>query len=368
MCKSAANPAPQGRAYARNWSRICLCDTESWEQTGRMAAIEAARKSDPLVSVVIPTRDCLAYLPSALASVMAQGLADLEIIVVDDGSTDGTDRWLDAQVRINPHLVVLRATGEGPDVARNRAIAMARAPLIAFLDADDIWLPGKLAAQLAYHAADADAVFSFTDYLHLDVAGRNFGTCFDFWPAFRRVVRAAAADGRFRRLQRPYATIFAENVVGTSTVVARRDALQRLGGFDASIEAAADWDLWLRLAWDSPVGFTPDVGTHYLMARPGSSSRNTRLRIACMRRVIAMHTARKPQHLLGAAVRRARANVLMVEAGLARAEGRRVSAIVADAGALCLAPSTRLARAFMSDVLRVATQRDFAGQRPTPSP
>jgi glycosyltransferase involved in cell wall biosynthesis len=332
-----------------------------------MTVLEAAANPDePLVSVVIPTRNCISYLPAALASVLAQGVSRLEIIVVDDASTDGTDVWLDARRRHLPQLIVLRGTGDGPDVARNRAIAIARAPLIAFLDADDIWQPGKLSPQLAFHAADAAAVFSFTDYLHVDVAGRSFGTCFEFWPAFRRIVGASASPGGYQRLPQPFAAILAENVVGTSAVVARRDALQRVGGFDASVRSTADWDLWLRLSAIGPVGFTRDVATQYLMARPGSLSRDARLRIACMRDTIARHAASAPQHPPASAIRRARGTVRMLEADLARAEGRSIAAIVADVGALCLAPSTRLARVLMSDVLRAATPRALA--KPTRDP
>lgn len=308
--------------------------------------------TSPAVSVVIPTRNCLAYLPAAIASVEAQQVSGVEIIVVDDGSSDGTADWLQEKRRAMPWLVVLHGRGDGPNVSRNRAIAVARAPLIAFLDADDLWLPGKLAAQLAFHASDRKAVFSFTDYLHIDPDGGNHGTCFQYWPAFRRLVQAARSGERVRRLDHAAARILAESVVGTSTVVARREALQRVGAFDVSLRSAADWDLWLRLTGLGPVGFTTALGVRYLMHRPGSVSSDARLRIACMRRILMAHAPRVVLHPGGvAAVRRAQAHILATEAELARVERRYAAAAIARLGALRRAPSLALARGLGGDLL-----------------
>lgn len=312
--------------------------------------MQSRRAPVPPVSVVIPTRNCLPLLPATIASVDAQGLPGIEIIVVDDGSTDGTAAWLDAQ-RGRPGLVVLAGAGDGPNVSRNRAIAAASAPLIAFLDADDRWLPGKLAPQLGHHLAHPDDVFSFNDYLHVDPAGADHGTSFEYWPAFRRTAGRADADG-YRRLERAAAAILAENVVGTSTVVARRDALQNASGFDAALRSAADWDLWLRLARAGPVAFSRRVGTHYLMQRPGSVSANAALRISCMRRILEAHApfVREIGAEGAAAVRRARANLWDCEAALARAEGRLGRAVIARLRGTLLVPSGRRLRHIAGDL------------------
>ena len=98
----------------------------------------------PVVSVIIPTRDCLPYLPTAIASVEAQTVAGVEILVIDDGSSDGSAEWLRAKQRSSPWLTLIEGFGDGPNTARNRGIEAAAAPLLAFLDADDSWLPGKL--------------------------------------------------------------------------------------------------------------------------------------------------------------------------------------------------------------------------------
>jgi glycosyltransferase involved in cell wall biosynthesis len=330
----------------------------AWERDDMAGPDIASTATDRAVSVIIPARNCLAYLPAALASVKAQALPNLEAIVIDDGSTDGTLEWLGAKRRRAPWLTVLRGQGEGPNVARNRGIAAARAPFIAFLDADDVWLPGKLRPQLAFHAADPKAAFSFTDYLHVDPTGTTHGTCFEYWPAFHRVVAALAiADAHYQRLERAPVRLLAENVVSTSTVVARRNALQNATGFDATIRSAADWDLWLRLARAGPVGFTAGLGAHHLIRRPGSVSDDAPLRIACMRRIVAAHApAITPCPGGRSAVRRARAHIVMTEADLARSHEAYAAAACADLEAFCLAPDGRLARAVAADLLRLALQ------------
>lgn len=122
----------------------------------------------PRCSVVIPTYNCLDFLPLAIASVRVQAIEDLEILVVDDGSTDGTGEWLAKEAFLDRRIIPLQADGEGPGFARNLAISHARAPLVAFLDADDLWWPHKLARQLGYHELNQDVGLSFTDYLHVD--------------------------------------------------------------------------------------------------------------------------------------------------------------------------------------------------------
>src|SRR6476619_6869657 len=99
----------------------------------------------PAVSVVMPAYNAGAYIGEALDSILAQGRDDVEVIVVDDGSSDDT---LDVARSRGTAVRVFAQANLGSAVARNRALDEARAPLVAFLDADDVWLPGKLDAQL----------------------------------------------------------------------------------------------------------------------------------------------------------------------------------------------------------------------------
>lgn len=303
----------------------------------------------PEFSVVIPSRDALRWLPRAIASI--GGAPGVEIIVVDDGSTDGTDAFLAGLARLDPRLRVLAGPGRGAAAARNAGIAAARAPLIAFLDADDRWRLEKLAWQGALHRARPDLGFSFTDYLHRKPDGRLGGGCFAFWPRFgaRHVARSEGFDLGADAM----AQVYAENVVGTSTVVARTDLLRAVGGFDEALAQAEDWDLWLRLAARAPVGCVPRPLAEYLQHRPGNLSRAGAARAAGMRLVAARHAAAvRAQD--GGALRACRARLLVAEAEAAQAGGQWLRATGLRLGALALRPSARLAREAAAGLLRAA--------------
>lgn len=284
----------------------------------------------PEISVIIPARNAAAWLPRAIASAVHPCA---EILVVDDGSTDDTAAVLARMARSLPALRVLPGGGRGVAAARNTGIAAARAPLIAFLDADDAWRPGKLDAQLALHRARPELGFSFTDYRHVTEPGEDRGPCFAFWPRFGAEVRGETAPFT---LTRPLDQLLAENVVGTSTVVARRDLLERLGGFDRLIGASEDWDLWLRLARLAPVGCVPQVLADYTLHRAGNLSGARGARVEAMRRVIARHA---PQAAPWAR-RTARARLLVAQAEAA--EGARAFAL--RCAAAVLQPTRRMWR------------------------
>ncbi len=297
----------------------------------------------PVCTVIIPTRNGLAHLPNALDSVWSQGAAVLEIIVVDDGSTDGTADWLAAEASRRPALRVLQGGGCGPSHARNRALTAARGDLVAFLDDDDRWLTGKLDTQIAFHRQQPDTVFSFTDYRHVGPDGGDRGTAFAHWPLYRPFVGMP----NFARLADAPATLLAENAVGTSTVMARSNAMRAVGGFQTDLLSAEDWEQWLRLARLGPVALTGRVLADYSM-RPGSVSSNATCRLDAMQEILRRH-GHAAADVPGWAVRRASARILTGRAELARAEGRSWHAFVRHCAALALAPSPRALRAALAD-------------------
>ena len=315
------------------------------------------RTSDaPIVSVVIPAHNCCAFLPAAIASVVAQSSSDIEILIIDDRSNDGTARLLRDLKDPMPNVIPLEGQGRGPGAARNDAIAVARAPLVAFLDADDIWLPEKLERQLAFHRSHPDVVFSFCDYMHVDAAGVSHGTSFGYYPHFKRRVGPRHLD--YRYLDEPHGTLLAENVVGTSTVVARRDVLWRINAFDEGLSSASDWDLWLRLALAGPVAFSWHVGAHYLMGRPGAVSRAGQKRVVSEWKIVERHARHCLADRGGAqAVRRARARVLTTEAELAESEGRYGKSAAAYLRALSLDPTLSSMTAFISRLTDIPRRR-----------
>jgi GT2 family glycosyltransferase len=307
----------------------------------------------PRLSVVIPTRDCLEYLPAALASLRAQAIAGLQIVIVDDGSTDGTAAYLAAEAVTDPALVVVTRGGGGVAAARNAGMAAATAPIIGFLDADDAWRPGAVADRLAAHEADPGLVLSFADYEHVTPGGIVLGDCFAFWPRFDRFV--GGRQGILPLGARALALLYAENVVGTSTVLARRDALAAEQGFSTEFTSAEDWDLWLRLARRGRIACSTTLAATYLV-RPGSLSRDRPALIRCLKQVAARHGAAAAA-IDPSAWLACRSRIAVAEAEHARVVGRKPRALAQHLLALVLAPSRRLAWAAASDGARLVGLR-----------
>jgi glycosyltransferase involved in cell wall biosynthesis len=200
------------------------------------------------VSVVVAAWNQAAWLGQAIESVRAQTLADWELVVVDDGSTDATREVVARHAGDGRIRYVHQAHGER-SAARNRGIAASSAPLLAFLDADDLWLPEKLAKQVAALDADPAAGLCYTPARFVDAAGRPL--------PIRKPPRTIAGQV-FARLMRG-------NVIILASVLVRRSCLDEVGGFDASLPAygCEDWDLWLRIARRWPFAVVDEELTLY---------------------------------------------------------------------------------------------------------
>jgi glycosyltransferase involved in cell wall biosynthesis len=207
----------------------------------------------PDVSVVIPTCNRRRLLALTLRSVLRQRGVDLEVVVVDDGSTDGTvgmvERLADPRVRMMRH-----ATPLGVSSSRNAGIAKARGRWVAFLDDDDLWAPDKLGRQL--EAADAaQRVWVYAGTVNVDDQ--------------LRILEGGPPPppGRVPELLGRYNPVPA----GASNVMVRADALARVGGFDVELRRTEDWDLWIRLARDGPPAAVRYPLVAYRM-HPGSNA------------------------------------------------------------------------------------------------
>jgi glycosyltransferase involved in cell wall biosynthesis len=183
------------------------------------------------VSVVIAAYDAERTLGAALASALGQVPRPAQVIVVDDGSRDGTA----AVAASFPGVQVIRQDNQGPSAARNTGIRAASEPWVAFLDADDVWLPGKLGRQFAALERHPGAVLLACDWVRADPEG---------------VVEQAAGDPE--TLVR-YRDLLVLNRFQTSTVLVRASVLERCGGFATARDGAEDWDMWLRCAVCGPV-------------------------------------------------------------------------------------------------------------------
>ncbi|MFZ5492351.1 MAG: glycosyltransferase family 2 protein [Pseudomonadota bacterium] len=233
--------------------------------------------SDIAVSVIMPSYNDGDWLTRAVESVLAQAAAvpGLELLLVDDASTDAATRA--TQERLAgahaPHVSLLRqAQNGGPARARNAGIAAARGRWIAFLDGDDYWLPGGLAARWAVVAQHPQAAFIGTDYRLENLAGEAEPQGFNASrPRPRALLNAAYASGQVLCLPRPVGAFVHAMLCWTGAVMARAELIRAAGGFPLDLPQGEDDHLWLHLARRADFHFLPQITAAYVQ-RAGSLS------------------------------------------------------------------------------------------------
>lgn len=191
--------------------------------------VTVTRDEQP-VGVVVTTRDRRVWLASALACVLAQGDVVREVVVVDDGSTDGTQEWL--RRLKDPRITVLQMPGTGVAAARNAGLARVRAPWVAFTDDDDVWAPDKLVSQIAALREQPGSRWAAAGAVLVDEQLSAVGW---EWPMERGDVSQVALE---------------KNPVsgGASGTLIDAALVREVGAFDPQFSVLADWDLWIRLA------------------------------------------------------------------------------------------------------------------------
>ncbi|MBF0323904.1 MAG: glycosyltransferase family 2 protein [Alphaproteobacteria bacterium] len=270
------------------------------------------------ITVIIPAWRAAATIGRTLASIAAQTRPPRRVVVVDDESDDdtlGAARACTAVLAaVGSTLTVVRQAKGGPGAARNRALAEADTPYVAFIDADDEWLPAKLERSLA-HIEGTDLVLVSHDFLAEQPDGSE--TYADCTRHFR-----AAAD--------PFAALFVRAYVATTTVVARRDAVLAAGGFDPTLPAAQDYDLWLAMLGRPGARFLvfPEALTRYRFSPAGITSKVEQRR-RCSLAVMARHAPTlRSRGLAGLVCVGKRALVIHYEAACAhRRQGRRIAGL-----------------------------------------
>ena len=207
----------------------------------------------PSISVVIPSYNSASTLGRALSRVYAQTVAVKEVIVIDDGSSDETRQLV---VEKFPLVKYVYQNNQGVSAARNNGIAQAQSEWVAFLDADDLWLPDKLECQLAILNRNPKACFITTGRYYEKEGETNIINWTFRW--------------RFDKL-------LSHNRVHTSSTLVKREVFEQIGRFDSRLKTGEDWDLWLRI-----VNRFPSYGTTQKLVKrervTGSLSEN-RLRI-----------------------------------------------------------------------------------------
>ena len=200
----------------------------------------------PKVSVIIPTYNRARIVGEAIDSVLSQRYDDFELIVVDDGSTDGTEDLVSSYL---PRLTYLYQEHQGVSAARNRGIASARGEYLSFLDSDDLWLKEKLSLQMRFMESHPECRICYTD---------------EIW--IRKGVRVNPM-----KKHRKYSGMIFEQclplcIVSPSSVLIARTLLDEVGIFDETLEVCEDYDLWLRIAARYPIHF---IETPLIVKRGG---------------------------------------------------------------------------------------------------
>ena len=208
--------------------------------------------ADPLVSVILPVYNRQSSISRAIESVLNQTYHPLEVIVIDDGSTDGTIPMLE---RFGSRITVLTQAHAGAYVARNLGLRHARGEFVAFIDSDDAWLPDRLSSQMPLMQRQ-EVGLVFGDAIHVTLGARTRLTCFRVSPPKRGRVAGEFAWSNF---------------VPTVSVLVRRSCLDEAGGFPLTSALSADYLTWFRIALRHDLDYVDAPVAEYTV-HPGGMS------------------------------------------------------------------------------------------------
>lgn len=211
----------------------------------------------PRISVVVPAYNCAPYIRDSVSSVLSQTVSDLELIVVDDGSTDATLHELSRFS--DPRLIVIRnPTNQGVSRATNAGVERARGQYLAALAADDLWLPTKLEQQLAHLESSQDLDASYTWIQHIDLHGKRLPT----------IERNDLGSNPISAL------LTSRQIKLACTLLVRRSAVTRTALLDPRLRTHEDWEYLLRLALAGVRFAGVREPLTLVRQRPGSLSRS----------------------------------------------------------------------------------------------
>jgi glycosyltransferase involved in cell wall biosynthesis len=203
----------------------------------------AAMGAAPTISVVMSVFNAGPYLRQAVESVLGQSFGDFEFIIIDDGSSDGSGDHLRAYAGRDPRIRLTVRENKGLTVTLNEALTQARGEFVARMDCDDLSLPTRFAAQLAYLRADPSIVCAGGHFELIDEKGRLLTR-----------LRPPSDDASIQRL-----LLAGHTAICHPAAMMRRDAVMRVGGYDPYFKTTQDLDLWLRLGEVGRLGNVPEV-------------------------------------------------------------------------------------------------------------
>jgi glycosyltransferase involved in cell wall biosynthesis len=211
----------------------------------------------PEVSVIIPTYNVEKYVNEAVDSVFRQTFQDFEIIIVDDGSTDATEQKLN---EYNGRIIYMKQANQGPSAARNRGIERASGAFIAFLDADDYWLPTKLNKQVEFARSHPEFGIVTTDII---------------WFDNERILNRSLKDIYPVKSGRVLKDLLFHNWIGTSAAMVRRECFNQGIRFDPKHKYGEDWMLWMQIAARWPIHFIEEVLVYHRLYPESLSAGNS---------------------------------------------------------------------------------------------
>jgi glycosyltransferase involved in cell wall biosynthesis len=262
-----------------------------------------------LVSVIVPSYNMAHFLPYAVQSALAQTYPNIEVQIIDDGSTDATPEVV-RQWAGDPRVRVHRQINGGLSHARNQGIALTRGPFLALLDADDTWMPEKLSQQMRLFENRAELGVVYANYELMDREGKSL-------PRGPMQMHRGWVSG----------ALLLENFVPASAAVVRRECFRRCGEFDVALRTGEDYDMWLRLSPHYQFDFEAEPAIRYRIWG-GQMSKDYRARYETGIRTMQRFLDNNPDVVDRAVVRRAWAHTYTGRGNITLWRGRdRVSAL-----------------------------------------
>lgn len=219
--------------------------------------MQGVSSPQPLVSIVIATYNMGQYIDQAIDSILQQTWKNIEVIVVDDGSTDNTSAVMDGY-QDNPKVIYIKNENQGQPKAKNCGIKHTKGDFIAFCDADDLWEPNKLDVQMPLFANPNVGVV-YSEVSNIDEHNQRY----------------VKAPNETRHVGIITNHMLIENFVPFGTAVIRRACIEQNGIFDEEFRMGIDWDLWLRYSLDWEFAYTPER-TYIYRVWSGQMSTNYR--------------------------------------------------------------------------------------------
>lgn len=226
---------------------------------------QSIARYDPKVSIIMPVYNGERYVVDAIESALTQAYTNFEVVIIDDGSQDNSAEIIRPYLS-DPRVRYIEQGNQGVAAARNAALSIARGEYVGFLDQDDLWSPNKLARQVVYMQAHPECAMVHARQAYIDDTGNPILDYPEDW--------VRTLEGRCFR------DLFIVNGIAVLTVLMRRDILQRVGGFNPEIPRTDDYELWMRIAHDYPIGFMDEVLAHYRVHGGNTSHDHLKMEIA----------------------------------------------------------------------------------------